>query len=115
MSQLVKTYSCDNKNNTIKQQACGVGHFLKRKGEGLVPFLQNGLGSSHVRHLPLLYSPLATSPSECPCEGARDRKRKREMLKKEKEAVGSKDQPYPADYQPIRRGPGLSRRQQRGK
>lgn len=75
----------------------------------------NGLGSSSVRQLPLLSSPLAALARECPCEGAGDRKRKGEELKKGREAAGSQGQPYPADYQPIRRCPVLSWRQQRGK
>lgn len=35
-------------------------------------------------------------------------------MKERREAAGSKGQPRPADYQPIRRRPALSWRQQRG-
>lgn len=87
-SRLIKTWSCDNKNNMTKQRVWG-GALSKteRKGRGLCTSYKGcgcGLGSSNVRQLPLLSSPLAASPRECHCDGAGDRERKGEALKKGK-------------------------------
>lgn len=50
-SHLIKTWSCDNRNNMTKQRVCGVGHFQQQKERGGLCarlFGGNSLGSSPV-------------------------------------------------------------------